>query len=664
MLKSTAQSCLHAYSIAVASTPLPALTYLAEEGLQAGERVLVPIRQGQQVGLVLGRVETVDTGFTLKPIIARLDSAPLWQPNELALLHWCSRYYHAHWGRLLDTVLPTVLRKPRQSSKPLKVLPVSPIAAPNLLPLTPEQAEVTERLKQQQGFVVSLLEGVTGSGKTEVYAHLIADQLACGKQVLLLVPEIGLTPQILQRLATRLSITPLALHSGMSDGMRARTWLATATGVPLLLIGTRSAVFAPLPNLGLIIIDEEHDTAYKQQDSIRYHARDVAVMRGRFQSCPVLLGSATPSLESLNNVQQAKYAHFHLTQRANQRPLPVLEGIDLRQQVLTAGLSPQLIRRVEQSLADGDQVLLFLNRRGYAPVLMCHDCGHTLDCPACDLPYTFHRSAPNLRCHHCGKVSFPPKVCPSCGAQHWHLLGQGTQQVEEVLHGLFPNTVIARIDRDSTQGKDRLANLLADIASGEVRLILGTQMLAKGHDFAGIGLVGILDVDGALFARDFRALERLAQLVTQVSGRTGRGQKAGRVLLQTHQPHHPFVQSLLTQGYAHIAKGLLAERAQAQLPPFGFSAWVMAEGKQLTRVQTQLQQLAQTLQGFSISVAGPIPALMHRRQNYYRELLWLQAEQRSQLHHAITHLLDRLNQPAMQVSGVRLMFDIDPQDMP
>lgn len=666
----TQTAVCHPYLIAVTGTPLPALTYLGEYGLQAGQRVIVPIGKREQVGLILQDNPPVQGGFTLKSILSVLDETPLWRAEELALLDWCSRYYHANWGRVLETALPSALRTvakttnaPKRAASP-KSLSRTAVSIPQLLTLNAQQAQVVQTIQQETGFRVSLLEGVTGSGKTEVYAHLTADCLAQGQQVLLLVPEIGLTPQMQSRLTQTLGQEPLTLHSGMSDGQRAKVWQFLKTGSSALVIGTRSAIFAPMPKLGLIIVDEEHDTSYKQQDGIRYHARDVAVMRGHYQHCPVLLASATPSFESLNNAQQGKYQALYLPARANNRSLPILEGIDLRQQVLTAGLSPPLIRLIGETLDAGDQVLLFLNRRGYAPVLMCHDCGHTLDCPACELPYTFHRTAPNLRCHHCGKVTYPPKLCPKCGAQHWHLVGQGTQQLEEALTGLFPQTPVLRIDKDSTQGKDKLSTLLADIRSGNAKLILGTQMLAKGHDFAGIGLVGIIDVDGALFARDFRALERLAQLVTQVAGRTGRGDKAGRVVLQTHHPEHLFVQALLTQTYPQIAKDLLAERAQAHLPPFGFSAWVMAEGKDLAKVQIQLSQMRDAVLSLAVSCAGPIPALMHRRQYHFRELLWLQADTRAGLHQAITHLLDHLNQPHVRLSSVKVIIDIDPQDMP
>ncbi|OZA16927.1 MAG: primosomal protein N' [Thiotrichales bacterium 17-46-47] len=555
------------YLVAVSGTPLPALTYGSDLMLAAGTRVLVPLGQRQLVGVVLATIEApTDAEYAVKSIISALDDAPLWQESELKLLAWCARYYHA-------------------------------------------QQHASDKIAESFGdFKAWLLMGVTGSGKTEVYAQLINQVLQQQKQVLMLVPEIGLTAPMVSRLAQRLNTEPVLLHSERTNSQRAQVWQLTRQGHPLLLIGTRSAIFAPLPKLGLIIVDEEHDSAYKQQDSIRYHARDVALMRAKQQVCPIVLGSATPSLESLANVDQGKLHLLTLTQRANQQTLPTMLTIDMRQQKLDGALSPQLLSAVERTLAEQGQVLLFLNRRGYSPVLMCHDCGHTLDCPACEVPYTFHRHAPNLRCHHCGKV--------------------------------------------------------AQIRAGDPCIILGTQMLAKGHDFAGIALVGIIDVDSALFARDFRSLERLAQLVIQVSGRAGRGSQAGQVLLQTHQPHHDFVQSLLTKPYAEIAQQLLKERSDTQLPPFSFSAWLLAEGKHLDRVQAQLEKLLPLCQHTKVQVAGPMPALMHKRQYHYRELLWLQSEQRADLHATIDNLLAFLQQPEGKVTGVRVFLDVDPQDMP
>jgi primosomal protein N' (replication factor Y) len=654
------------YLIAVTGTPLPALTYQSDETLSPGVRVLVPIGTRVQVGLVLGLAEQTEAStYQIKAIIRVLDLQPVWTQSELALLDWCARYYHAPWGRVLETALPPKLRQSKPTKRPLKALTTPPLGTAQLVELNSEQAHCLTAIAASLGqFTAWLLQGVTGSGKTEVYAALIAQVLQKQQQALLLVPEIGLTGQMVARLTQRLGTTPVLLHSELTDNQRAQVWQLTQQGSPLLLIGTRSAIFAPLPNLGIIIVDEEHDNAYKQQDSIRYHARDIALMRAKYQHCPVVLGSATPSLETLANVAAGKYQQLALTQRANTQSLPSIQTIDMRQQALAGALSPQLIKAIAQTLDDGEQVLLFLNRRGYAPVLMCHDCGYTVDCPACEVPYTFHRHAPNLRCHHCGKVEHAPKACPHCGAQNWHLVGQGTQKVEETLSMHFPHTPVLRIDRDSSQGKDKLPQLLEQVRSGAARLILGTQMLAKGHDFAGIALVGIIDVDAALFARDFRALEKLAQLVVQVSGRTGRGDKAGRVLLQTHQPQHPFVQSLLKQSYSEIAQDLLKERAETHLPPFGHSAWLLAEGKDLHKVQQQLEQLTQQVTTAEIDIAGPMPAIMHKRQGYYRELLWLQAEKRNVLHSVIHQLQTALAQPNGLLSGVRVFLDIDPQDMP
>lgn len=656
---------MHYYAVAVSGTPLPSLTYCSEQQLVAGARVLVPLGSRELVGIVLSETEQPEANFAIKSIIACLDAQPLWSSAEWALLNWCHRYYHADWGRLFETALPTQFRKHQERKRASKPLTAPTIGTAQLVELNEEQhLAVTQVQQYLNAFRAWLLMGVTGSGKTEVYAHLIHQQLQQGKQVLLLVPEIGLTTPMVQRLAKSLATEPLQLHSERTDVQRAKIWQLTRSGAPLLLIGTRSAIFVPLPNLGLILVDEEHDAAYKQQDSIRYHARDVALMRAKLQQVPILLGSATPSLESLANVERQRMHLLTLTQRANQHQLPSIHSIDMRQQPLDSALSPQLIQAMQQTLEAGQQVLLFLNRRGYAPVLMCHDCGHTMDCPACDIPYTFHRSQPNLRCHHCGKVDYHHQSCPNCAATAWHLVGQGTQKLEETLQLQFAGMPIMRIDRDSTQGKDTLTNLLDRIAQNEPCIILGTQMLAKGHDFSHIALVGIIDVDSALFARDFRSLERLAQMVTQVAGRAGRANIHGKVLLQTHQPHHPFVGMLLTQPYADIARYLLSERQEAELPPYAHSAWLLVEGKQLDRVQQQLNHLIAYANCPAVEIAGPMPALMHKRQHYFRELLWLQSTQRAALHGCITQLLDYLQQPKAQLSGVRVFLDVDPQDMP
>lgn len=654
------------YRIAVTGTPLPPLTYASATPLMIGIRVLVPLGNRIQVGLVLAEDTQPNHDFAIKDVIQALDQQPLWNSEEIALLDWCSRYYHATWGSLLDTALAPSLKKPPSRNPRRLKRPEPTQAAP--LQLNAQQADIATTIKHQFGrFSVHLIEGVTGSGKTEVYVDLIQQTLMTGKQALLLVPEIGLTPQMVERLTQRLGQAPLLLHSNVADGQRGKVWLYCQQGTPLLLVGTRSAVFAPLPKLGLIIVDEEHDSAYKQQDGIRYHARDVAIMRSKLQDCPIVLGSATPSLESLYNVVQGHYHWHQLTLRANAKPLPPIQLIDIRQQPLTAGLSPALIQKIQATLDNNEQVLLFLNRRGYAPVLMCHDCGHTLDCQACDAPFTFHRQSPHLRCHHCGRVEYQqPNSCPHCGAQHWQLVGQGTQQLEEALYGLFPHTTITRLDRDSLTQKDSLSIQLQQAKQNtQGQILLGTQLLAKGHDISGITLVGIVDVDGALFARDFRALERLAQLVTQVAGRAGRGDKSGEVYLQTHHPQHPFVQSLLSQTYHQIAQDLLVERRQAQLPPVTFSAYLLVEGKKLQAVQQQCRQLLENaVLPDTVQLAGPIPALMHKRQHHYRELLWLQSTNRRQLHQAIHHLLDLLNLPRVRMTGVTVRWDIDPQDMP
>ncbi|HMX54848.1 MAG TPA: primosomal protein N', partial [Plasticicumulans sp.] len=418
-----------------------------------------------------------------------------------------------------------------------------------------------------------LLHGVTGSGKTEVYLRLIAAVLARGRQALVLVPEIALTPQLVERFRARLSGRIAVLHSGLAGAERLNAWLDARDGRADVVIGTRSAVFAPLARPGLIVVDEEHDASYKQHEGFRYSARDLAVVRAHAAGVPLVLGSATPSLESLANVAAGRYTRLALTHRAAAgAAAPRMELIDVRRAPLDEGLSAPLLARMRAQLDAGAQVLLFLNRRGWAPVLYCCDCGWLAECSRCDARYTVHRATRRLICHHCGTEHRLPARCPKCGGTTLTGLGLGTERIEQALERHFPGTGIARIDRDTTRRKGSLEAQLDAVRSGAARLLIGTQMLAKGHDFPDVGLVGIVDADQGLFGADFRSAERLAQLVVQVAGRAGRAGRPGTVAIQTHHPEHPLFMRLLRGDYAAIAAELLAERRAARLPPFGHQA--------------------------------------------------------------------------------------------
>ncbi|MBK1643106.1 primosomal protein N' [Thiocapsa imhoffii] len=532
--------------------------------------------------------------------------------------------------------------------------------------LNPHQVEVVNQVTQAFGqFRSFLLEGVTGSGKTEVYIRLIQAAAARGEQTLLIVPEIGLTPQLRQQLAARLPFAPAVLHSGISDGERERTWHQVAAGRSEILLGTRSAIFTPLPRLGLILVDEEHDTSLKQQDGFRYSARDVAVRRAQLVGCPVVLGSATPALETLHNAQLGRYGWLRLPVRAGAAAPPRIALLDIRNQPLQAGLSGVLRESMRGEIASGNQVLLFLNRRGYAPVLTCHACGWVGECLHCDARLTLHLARRRLWCHHCGWFQPLPRACPSCGDADLRMLGQGTERLDDELRALFPATAIARLDRDTTRRQGELARLLEAVRRGEVQILLGTQMLAKGHDFPRVTLVGILDLDQSLYASDFRAPERTAQLIVQVTGRAGRAERPGRVVLQTRHPEHPLLQSLLRDGYAGFAAAALAERQEAELPPFSHLALLRAEAPMPEVPMAFLMSArthAEVLREPDVHLWGPIPAPMERRAARYRAQLLVQSPRRGPLRRLLagwTRALHALPRPR----GLRWSLDIDPQDM-
>ncbi|WP_445425432.1 primosomal protein N' [Alishewanella sp. HL-SH06] len=532
------------------------------------------------------------------------------------------------------------------------------------LQLTVDQAIAVSAVQQAYGkFQPFLLEGVTGSGKTEVYLQCIAPLLARGEQVLLLLPEIGLTPQTLQRFVQRFNVPVLAWHSNLSDGERLSCWLQAASGSAAIVIGTRSALFLPFRQLSLIIIDEEHDLSLKQQDGFRYHARDLAIKRGSLEGCPVLLGSATPSLESLYNCQQKRYVHLELQHRATGQSLPPFELIDLKQQQLQFGLADSSIKQIRGQLARGKQVMLFLNRRGFAPALSCQDCGWLTECKRCSTFTTYHKHSRQLLCHHCGASRPIPRQCGSCGSARLAPVGQGTEQLEEHLQQLFADTPVTRLDRDSTRRKGALGELLKDINQAGPRLILGTQMLAKGHHFPFVTLVVIVDVDGALYSADFRAPEQLAQLLTQVAGRAGRGNDKGKVLLQTQHPEHALLQDIIQNGYAAFARSALLERQQTTLPPYQHLALFRAEALQSDLCQQWLQQVAELCQAYhGLQRLGPLLSPLERKAGKYRWQLHLYSQNRPLLHHALGHILPEITRWPLS-RKVKWQLDVDALDL-
>ncbi|NVD05485.1 primosomal protein N' [Vibrio sp. JPW-9-11-11] len=533
--------------------------------------------------------------------------------------------------------------------------------------LNAEQAVAIATVNSGEGFGCYLLEGVTGSGKTEVYLNLIKPVLEKGAQALVLVPEIGLTPQTINRFKKRFNVPVEVIHSGLNETERLNAWLSARDKAAGIVIGTRSALLTPFANLGIIIVDEEHDASYKQQDSLRYHARDVAVMRASKEQIPIVLGSATPALETLYNALAGKYHHLVLSARAGNATATTNKVLDVKGLYLESGLSAPLIAEMRKHLSAGNQVMLFLNRRGFSPALMCHDCGWIAECKRCDAYYTYHQHSNEIRCHHCGSQQPIIHQCQGCGSTHLVTVGVGTEQLEQQLAELFPDYKTIRIDRDSTRRKGSLESALESIRRGDYQILIGTQMLAKGHHFPDVTLVALLDVDGSLYSSDFRASERLAQLFIQVAGRAGRASKPGEVILQTHHPEHSLLQALLNKSYRHFAETALQERKVAQLPPFSFLTLFRAEANQSELVEAFLRQVRHTLESHPLfdhgcQVLGPTPAPLAKRAGKFRWQLLLQTESRPVMQKLLTSA-----KPAIALlphaKKVRWTLDIEPQDL-
>ncbi|MDD1619027.1 MAG: primosomal protein N' [Methylococcaceae bacterium] len=536
----------------------------------------------------------------------------------------------------------------------------------NALKCNPQQQSAIDAVCDGLGqFGVFLLEGVTGSGKTEVYLQIIRTVLERGQQVLVLVPEITLTPQLEGRFRQRFSVSIALSHSKLTDKQRQTAWLQMQQGECSILLGTRSALFTPLKNPGLIILDEEHDASFKQQEGFRFSARDIAVVRGKLLHIPVLLGSATPSLESLHNVDKQRYQLLHLPDRAGNAIEPILQLMDIRNKRMQEGLSEALVDEMHRTLAKNEQVLLFLNRRGFAPTLICHGCGWVARCQRCDANLVIHFDEKRLRCHHCGKEQRLIKQCPACKTGELTPLGLGTERVEKVLAELFTDKVTVRLDRDSTQRKGSLENYLQQINQGKVDIILGTQMLAKGHHFPNVTLVAILDVDSGLFSIDFHAAEKLAQMIVQVAGRAGRAEKPGKVIMQTRQPEHPLLTTLIRKGYRSFAKTALAERKEALLPPFSYQALLRVQAGDVDTPQLFFQAVTALLQEHNkghTQVLGPVSAPMARRAGLYRYQLLLQNTRRQELHVLLDVLIPEIAK-LKQAKKVRWSLDVDPVDL-
>ena len=651
--------------VAVPSPLWQSFDYLLPQKTQAvqpGVRLRIPFGQRKAIGVLLEVVAHSTVPMNkLKPIIEIIDEKSLIPSSLLKLYRWASDYYHYPIGKIILGSLPRLFRRGKtiicETIDTLNQVIPSPS-----LKLNVHQQSAVNQITASNHFQTFLLSGITGSGKTEVYLRCIEKLIQQKKQALILVPEIGLTPQTLQRFRERFNIPIAVLHSDLTDKKRAQAWIMAKTGIAKIVIGTRSAIFTPLLNPGMVILDEEHDLSFKQQSGFRYSARDLAVMRGQFENIPVMLGSATPSLESLYNVQHRRYRLLSLRSRAGNAVLPKLTIVDLRKKKLIAGLSEDLLISIEKHIKNKGQVLLFLNRRGYAPTLLCHGCGWMMHCDRCDTRLTLHFYPKRLYCHHCGATKKIPLICLKCQQQELIDVGFGTERLEATLQNHFPGYGIVRIDRDSTRTKNSMEEKLNLIHNREVPILIGTQMVAKGHHFSHLTLVAIVDADSGLYNADFRATERMGQLLTQVAGRAGRVDRQGEVLIQTHQSNNPLLTLLLKEGYEVFAQALLKERQLVQLPPFTHLTLLRAEAVKhnlpldfLLRIkECMLNKLEK-----KVDLLGPVPAVMERKAGRYRYQLLFQSEHRKHLHQVLNELILIL---ANQRTKVRWSLDIDPQE--
>ncbi len=634
-----------------------------------GCRVLVPLGTTRQViGILVAFSENSAVPLPkLKAVSKVLEPHCLFDQALFSLLKWAQSYYHCHFGEPFLTALPKLLRQDRLATPSTRGQKSALKRNDEIDPPPTLNREQTAVLKELSGvgldFQCFLLQGVTGSGKTEIYLQLTAQALANHRQVLILVPEIGLTPQLIERFQRRFTVPIALFHSALTDTNRLNQWLFCAQGKARILIGTRSAVFTPLPNLGLIVVDEEHDPSYKQNSDFRYHGRDMAIMRGCLSRCLVVLGSATPSLESLHNAQQGRYRHLRLTIRANTAQLPRLRFLNMNRESQQDGLAEIALHQIETTLKRGEQVLIFINRRGYAPILRCPHCGWNSECDHCSATMTVHRKRQVLRCHHCAAETPLPTHCPKCHFSNLQLIGTGTERITQFISEHFSQYPHLQIDADHPGWlKQRDA-----IHQGEIPLLVGTQMFAKGHDFPHLTLVVVVGTDSALFSVDFRAAERLVQLLLQVSGRAGRRpEQIGNVLIQTHFPDHPLLQAVRRNHYDQAAALLLSERCELGLPPYGHQALLRMDcpkNEVAERFAQQAADHANTLSTRStVTLLGPAVAPIERIAQRYRWQILVQAPQRRVLQLFLDEwvpLLYNLRVP----SQLRWSLDVDPNEL-
>ena len=631
-----------------------------------GDRVVVPFGTRSRVGVAVEEADSskIDAG-KLKRVARVLEDVPRLPVQWLELMRFLAVYYQRPLGETVIGSLPPRLRSlkplPKKARESAAVQPVSARFVSHHVP-SPAQAHAIDRIGGALGaFRAFLLHGVTGSGKTEVYLRLISRVLERGGQALVMVPEISLTPQLEARFQLAFPEARIALlHSALQDVPRTTAWLSAARGEAGLVLGTRLAVLTPLPGLALVVVDEEHDTSFKQQEGLRYSGRDAAVVRAKLAGCPVVLGTATPSLETWHNALEGRYERLALPDRAVPGArLPAVRTVDLRRESAEHGFAPSVLAAIGERLPRGEQSLVFINRRGYAPVLACHACDWTAGCKRCTARMVLHRVGHCLRCHHCGDEAPVPRACPVCGNLDLKAMGRGTQRVEDTLAARFPGARIVRIDRDSARRRSELARTLQGIARGEADILVGTQLLAKGHDFPLLTLVGVLDADNALVSTDYRAAERLYSTLAQVAGRAGRAKHAGEVLVQTRYPQHPLYAALASHDYAAFAAEQLAERESAGFPPFVHEAALRAEAPKLAQAMQFLEDAARLVPvPDEVRVYDPVPHVITRRADLERAQLLVQSASRPALQEFLRAWSERLFADAPR--SVRWHLDVDP----
>ncbi len=666
--------------IAVCLPLLRTFVYELNEPAEIGCRVVVPFRKRHVEGFVTGLTKEAPQGFEVHAVIKVIDATPLVRPDIFKLCKWISEYYVSPFGEVLKGSLPPGITAKHFQGRPSPgaTAPRSPGGKGHRaesargkgghtpsLQLTADQSQALSAILSANVFHPILLHGVTGSGKTEIYMRAAEQQLAAGNTALVLVPEIGLTPQLTDRFAERFPGRTAILHSSLTKRQRIDEWLRIYAGDASIVIGTRSAVFAPLENLGLIVVDEEHETSYKQEEVPRYSARDTAVMRAKLADVAVVLGSATPSMESFRNAESRKYQYVTLSNRVENRPLPDVEIVNMREEYAAEGRQVVFARRLLQAVAArlerGEQTMILLNRRGYAAFLLCRHCGYTFQCTSCSVAMTYHRSIDKLLCHYCGLAKRPPSRCPECDSEYIHYVGEGTERLEAELKNAFPDARIGRLDRDTMRHIRDFERVLGGFRKGDIDILAGTQMIAKGHDFPRVTLVGVIGADAPLALPDFRAAERTFQLLTQVAGRSGRGDQPGQVIVQSYFPDHYTFQLAVTQRFEDFYARESRYRKAMFYPPFASLAGIMVTDRDPGRAQSMARDVAKfldSLRSNAIRILGPAPAPLERLKRVHRHQLLIKSSSRAALHTILERLQMYIEEK--KIGATKVIVDVDP----